>query len=200
MGNFVTFAVLNFGRVHKFLKYFEIPASGLKQGKHQFDFEINKEFFSCFDFEDFEDVGINVQVEVDKSSTMMIMEFWLKGYVSVHCDLCGDLFNLPLETRFRLIAKFSEAENSEDDEVILIPHNESRLNLSQYLYEFVLLSVPVKRKHPDGECDPEVLEKLQRYLVTPILDEEDEDDEDEREEALDNKAVWELLRNIKNDN
>jgi uncharacterized metal-binding protein YceD (DUF177 family) len=183
--------------VHKFLKYFEIPVSGLKQGIHTFDFEVDREFFSCFDFEEFENAKITTLLEVDKSSTMLVMNFKLSGFVNVPCDLCGEAFDLQIDNKFRLIGKFSNQEGDDGDEIIHIPYAESRLNIAQYLYEFILLATPVKRVHKTGDCNSETLAKLKEFIVESPAEEPDEDEIAEEE---DNKAVWELLKKFKNDN
>ncbi|MFN3916396.1 MAG: YceD family protein [Flavobacteriales bacterium] len=183
--------------MHKFLKYFEIPVTGLKQGIHSFDFEVKREFFTHFDFDEFEDAQITARLDVDKSSTMMVMTFTFGGFINVPCDLCGDVFNLQIDNEFRLIGKFSHQQGDDNDEIIHIPYDESRLNIAQYLYEFILLATPAKRVHKTNECNPEALAKLKEFIVdspTKKLD------EDEMAEEEDNKTVWELLKKLKNDN
>ena len=90
----------------------------------------------------------------------------------------------------------AEAEELNDD-VIVLPLEDNQINVAQYLYELIILGLPIKHVHPDDEngnstCNPEMLDKLNEYLV----DEVDEDEEvnqpiDERwselKKLLDNK-------------
>ena len=37
---------------------------------------------------------------------------------------------------------------------------EDEVDLTQYIYESVVLALPYQRVHPDGECNPEMLERF----------------------------------------
>ncbi len=54
----------------KQLKEFLIPFIGLKLGKHQFEYQINKTFFDNFEYDEFESSDIKVKLTLDKKSTM----------------------------------------------------------------------------------------------------------------------------------
>ena len=41
----------------------------------------------------------------------------------------------------------------------LLPGEES-VDLKQYVYESIVLSLPYQRVHPEGECNPEMLERF----------------------------------------
>eukprot|EP00657_Telonema_sp_P-1_P012086 TRINITY_DN8328_c0_g1_i1.p2 TRINITY_DN8328_c0_g1~~TRINITY_DN8328_c0_g1_i1.p2 ORF type:complete len:108 (-),score=24.62 TRINITY_DN8328_c0_g1_i1:40-363(-) len=70
----------------KKFKEFDIQFVGLKQGKHQFDFEIKQKFFDAFEFEEFNDANVHVDLTLDKKSTCLL-------YTSDAADdlLCVDL-------------------------------------------------------------------------------------------------------------
>ena len=65
-----------------------IPFIGLKIGKHQFDYQINKKFFDAFDYHEFEKCDIKVNILFEKKSTMLELSFKHKGTVYVPCDVC----------------------------------------------------------------------------------------------------------------
>ena len=47
--------------------------------------------------------------------------------------------------------------------ILILPHREHELNISQYVYEMLVLAVPQKRIHPgieDGTLKSEVLDRL----------------------------------------
>ena len=57
----------------------------------------------------------------------------------------------------------------EDDEqvgedVIVVDRNQGELDISQLIYDYVYLHLPLKKVHPDGECDPEMMEKMKDIL------------------------------------
>ena len=64
----------------------------------------------------------------------------------------------------RLNANLGYEFNNEDDEILIIPHGEHKINLAQYIYELIILSVPAKRIHPgviDGSLKSEILNILE---------------------------------------
>ncbi len=144
-------------------KDFLIPFVGLKLGKHQFDYQIDKKFFEGFEFDEYNDVNIKVELVLDKKSTMLELAFKHKGTVNVPCDLTGEDFDLPIKGKLNLIVKFGDAFNNENDELLILPHGEFQVDVAQYIYEMIVLSVPSKRVHPgvkDGTLKTEAIEKL----------------------------------------
>ncbi|MEL1245267.1 DUF177 domain-containing protein [Flavobacterium sp. DGU11] len=144
-------------------KDFLIPFVGLKQGKHQFEFEINKTFFDDFGFDEYNNVNIKVNLVLEKKSTMLELSFKHKGTVNVPCDLSNEDFDQPVKGKLSLIVKFGDEYNDDNDEMLILPHGEYQVNVAQYIYEMIVLSVPSKRVHPgikDGTLDAEILDKL----------------------------------------
>jgi uncharacterized metal-binding protein YceD (DUF177 family) len=144
-------------------KDFLIPFVGLKLGKHQFDYQIDKKFFESFEFDEYNDANIKVELVFDKKSTMLELAFKHKGTVNVPCDLTGEEFDLPIKGKLNLIVQFGDAFNNENEELLILPHGEFQVDVAQYIYEMIVLSVPSKRIHPgvkDGTLKTEAIEKL----------------------------------------
>ena len=142
---------------------FVIPFSGLKIGNHRFDFKVDNSFFESFDYQDFNASDVDVKALLTKTSTMMELELEANGNVNVDCDVTGEPFDLPTTGSLHLVVKFGEEYDDLDDELLIIPHGESQLNIAQYVYEMLVLAVPQKRVHPgieDGSLQSEVLDKL----------------------------------------
>lgn len=117
---------------------------------------------------------------MNKESTLMDMHFKIKGTFEVTCDRCLANYMQPIEGEFRLIVKFGDDFEEESDEVVIIPKTESRIDLGQYIYEYVNLLLPIQRTHLNIEdCDPEMIEKINTH-ATPEVD-----------------PRWETLKNIK---
>lgn len=155
----------------KKLNEFLIPFIGLKVGKHQFDFQIDKSFFDRFEYDEFEKSDIKVSVVLDKKSTMLELHFKHKGTVHVPCDLTSEMFDLPIKGNLKMVVQFGDAYNDDHDELLILPHGEHQIDLSQFIYEMIALSIPFKRIHPgvkDGSLDSEALRKLNELAVTEI--------------------------------
>jgi len=164
-----------------------IPFAGLKLGKHQFDFTIGKKFFDGFSFDEFDSCDIAVNVVLEKKTTMLEISFKHKGTVNVPSDLTGEPFDLPIKGKIKLVVQFGDEFNNDNDELLILPHGEHQIDLSQYIYEMIVLSVPQKRVHPgvkDGTLQTEALQKLNELQVKEEKEEKKEDDIDPRWDKL----------------
>lgn len=170
---------------------FLIPFTGLKIGKHQFDFKIEGDFFTSFECDEFEDAAITVEVILDKKSTFLEFEFAFKGTVRVACDLTTEVFDLPIKGKNKLLVKFGDAYSDEDVELIIIPHTAHEIDVAQFVYESVLLSIPTKRVHPgikDGTLKSDILEKLNELKPKVIKEQKEE-----------GNPMWDKLRTLLTD-
>ncbi|OYQ43981.1 hypothetical protein CHU92_02760 [Flavobacterium cyanobacteriorum] len=168
-------------------KEFLIPFAGLKQGKHQFEFQINKTFFDDFEFDEFNGVNVKVSLVLDKKSTMLELFFKHKGTVNVPCDISNEDFDLPIKGSLGLIVKFGDAFNNDNDEMLILPHGEYQVDVAQYIYEMIILSVPTKRVHPgikDGTLDPSIMRRLNELAPKEEHKEEEENNTDPRWDEL----------------
>ncbi|WP_313806619.1 DUF177 domain-containing protein [Flavobacterium sp.] len=169
-------------------KDFLIPFVGLKQGKHQFDYQIDKKFFEAYNFDEYNDVNVKVDLVLDKKSTLLELAFKHKGTVNVPCDLTGEEFDQPIKGKLNLIVKFGDTFNNENEEILVIPHGEYQIDVAQYIYEMIVLSVPSKRVHPgvkDGTLQSEAIEKLNELAPKEqVKEKEEEENTDPRWDKL----------------
>jgi uncharacterized metal-binding protein YceD (DUF177 family) len=173
---------------------FLIPFIGLKLGKHQFEFEIKKAFFDSFEYHEYENCDIKVNVVLEKKSTLLELAFKHKGTVHVPCDLTNEMFDLPIKGKIKLVVQFGEAFNNDNEELLILPHGEHQIDVSQYIYEMIVLSVPLKRIHPgikDGTLETETLKTLSKLTV------KEQKEENKKEENTDPR--WDKLKQLLTD-
>lgn len=147
----------------KTIKEFDIPFVGLKEEKHRFDYQIDNTFFEAFNYDEYNNANVNVTVIIDKKSTMLELTFKSKGAVNVNCDLINEPFDQEIKSKLNLVVKYGDEYNDENEELLIINHREHTINIAQYIYEMIILSVPAKRIHPgikDGTLSSTILEKL----------------------------------------
>ena len=87
-----------------------------------------------------------------------------------------------------LIVKFGDEFNNDNEEILIIPHNEYELDISQYIYELIILSVPVKRIHPkivNGTLKSDTIDKLKKMQ--------------EKAEKKDTDPRWDKLKELLKD-
>lgn len=175
----------------KNLKEFIIPFVGLKEGKHQFDYQIDDSFFEQFQFDEYQKVNVKVELVFHKKSTMMELCFVHKGTVNVPCDVTGENFDLKIKGKYNLVIKFGEEFNNDNEELLILPHGEFQVDVSQYIYESIVLSVPFKRIHPgveDGTLKTDALETLDKLAP-----------KEEKKENKDIDPRWENLKKLLTD-
>ncbi|EDM37076.1 hypothetical protein PBAL39_04738 [Pedobacter sp. BAL39] len=170
------------------LKQFSIPFTGLKIGKHQFDFDIDNSFFDSFEYSLVKKGNLKADIELDKQETMLILKFHIQGTIVLDCDKCLSEFNAPLDIEERQIVKFAEDELESDDlEIIVLNKKESELDVSGLIYEFINVSVPyikICEQNGDGQkCDEEMIARLESFTAG-TQEQEDKQDDDPRWAAL----------------
>ena len=144
---------------------FIVPLNGLAQGRTQFRTRVGKEFFEHFENSEILDAGLDVEIEVEKSGRFIGVDCTIGVDVTVTCDRCLEDLKIPVETGFALSVKFGEnGQDSEEiegyREIVRMPLDESDLDLSQTVYDYICLSLPVQRVHEEGECNPVALRFL----------------------------------------
>ncbi len=172
----------------KDLKDFDISFIGINEGTHQFEYLIKKEFFEFFNYDEFSNSKVVVALTFVKKATMFELSFNFNGWVEVLCDVSGEVFQQPLNSTMNLIVKFGDEFSDENEEMLIIPHSDYKLNVSQFIYEAIILAVPIKRIHPgvsDGSLNSEVLNKLKEFEIK---------DQDDSNEEIDPR--WNKLKNI----
>ena len=149
------------------LKDYNIKFQGLKDAIHNFDFEVNDDFFTHFPQSDIQHGKVKIHVQMDKKVRFMVFYFNLDGFVILPCDRCLELMEIPVVYEAKLIVEFGE-ENSDItdiDERMTLARTEPEIELAQHIYEYINLSLPYRKVHPDdanGEstCNADMLAKL----------------------------------------
>lgn len=146
------------------LQPFVIPINGLTQGSTQFSLHAGKEFFGSFEHSEILDADLDVEVEVKKSLRSIVVDCTVSGFVTVLCDRCFEELKMAVDTGFTLnvgsAADSYGEETSTDAETVPFPSDGGGLDIGQAVYDYVNTSLPLRRVHPEGECNPETL----RYL------------------------------------
>jgi uncharacterized metal-binding protein YceD (DUF177 family) len=151
------------------LREFEIAFVGLTPGEHTFEYQITDSFFENYGPQDFTNCNATVKLILEKNINFFLLKFEVGGTATVNCDRCGQPFELRLWDDFNQVVKMvdspEEMTDDEDADVAYISKTESHLNVAEWVYEFINLSIPMQRIHPNNSegksgCDPKILEML----------------------------------------
>ncbi|PJJ10360.1 uncharacterized metal-binding protein YceD (DUF177 family) [Flavobacterium sp. 1] len=175
-------------------KEYTIPFVGLKLGKHKFEYQISNAFFEIFDYNEFQNSDIKVNVVLDKQSNLLELNFKHEGTINVPCDLTSEDFDLSIKGKLKLIVRFGETFNNDNEELLILPFGEFEIDIAQYIYEMIILSIPLKRIHPgikDGSLNTEALTKLKELTI------KEQKKEKKEEENIDPR--WDKLKQLLTD-
>ncbi len=167
----------------KFSPY-KIDLKNLPEGVNSYSFFFFLTFFDAIDHEEVRKGKVEVVLTVQKKSKSYEFLFHLSGIVQIPCDRCLDEMDQEIETTNRLIVKLGKEYSEESDEIITIPADEEAINIAWFLYEFIVLNIPIKHVHMPGKCNKLMTHKYRKHKAVNISDENDDDDDD-LSEALD---------------
>jgi uncharacterized metal-binding protein YceD (DUF177 family) len=171
----------------------ELPK--LKNGKNEFRFEIGKKFFTHFESSLVEEGRVSVILDLYKSLNQLDAHFRFEGEIELLCDRCMLPFAYPVIREQRLIYAYRDSgiqEDDSEDEVSYMEPKNHLLDISQEVYDFICLEVPI-RKVPESckeDCPNNPLNLLKDKGIIGEV-EASEENTDPR---------WEALKKLKSDN
>lgn len=176
---------------------FEIAYVGLKPGLHHFKYLIDDSFFDNFAKPEFHSCKIDIELDFDKKSNLFVLHFTINGKVITACDRCSDDFELSVWDEHDVVIKLVEPElvnndNNEDPDVVHFPRTESILDISEWIYEGIILSLPIQKIHPEdaqgtSTCNPKILQILKEMEM-----------EQQKQTTNTTNPIWEGLNKLKN--
>ncbi len=151
---------------------YEIAFVGLKPGIHLYEYVVVDQFFVNYGKQDFSNCNAIVKLSLEKNSGFMQLKFDIDGTVETNCDRCGNNLTLQLWEEFNIIVKLVEEpdvmnEQEEDPDIYYISRGESHLHVSDWIFEFINLSVPLQKICPadekgNSQCNQDVIAQLKR--------------------------------------
>ena len=166
---------------------FSVNILGISKGAHQFDFQLEEDFFKKYGHEVFNKGKFTATVTLDKKETFIEADFKIEGVAFLVCDRSLDDFDYPIAITRKIVFKYGEEPKEVSDEIIIITHDQQKLDVGQLMYEFIALEIPIKKLHPrfQNETDDETEGKI---IYTSSTGEPDEEIIDPR---------WEKLKKLK---
>lgn len=188
----------------KSLAIYNLPLKSLSEGKHTYNFTLDKDFFETINGREITNGNVNASLIVIKSTLSIEIKIDFIGMVETTCDRCLEPMEISIETGKKIFVKFGEKYSEEENDLFIISEDEGTFDISWLLYEFLALEIPICHTHPDGECNIGMIDILNKHKVRNINDDDEEEDNDEEGgREIDNDKVdprWEALKNILNNN
>ncbi len=151
---------------------FEIPFVGLKPGIHVFEYHITDEFFDAYQQQDFRNTNADVKLALDKKTGFLLLKFEVGGTIEVVCDRCNSNLPIQLWDEFNITVKMVDDpatmnDTEEDPDIYYISRGASHVDVADWIYEFINLSIPMQKtcsfEKMDGPyCNATAREVLQK--------------------------------------
>ncbi len=141
-------------------KQYSVAYKGLKNSSFDFNFEVDDALFAAYESRDIHGGKCQVKATMLKSEQQLDFDFTISGEVTCECDRCLEDCQIPIDYEGHLIVRLSEQEGEYDGDVMWLNPAENEVDLTQYIYESIVLSLPYQRVHPEGECNPDMLARF----------------------------------------
>jgi uncharacterized metal-binding protein YceD (DUF177 family) len=172
--------------MHPLIEY-HIPVRGLKSGSHSFVFKVDKEFFEHFQNSIIEEGSFEVKLDLEKRPELMLLSFSLQGHMDTECDRCLAPIELPINQETEILVKFGDIVESDDIDVIFLAPDVNTFDISQLVYEFILLSVPlIKVYNCQDSSKPPCNFSMLEFLTK----------QESKEGKPFNDPTWDILKDI----
>lgn len=174
------------------LDHFSLPFSGMKDGFHVYDFDVENDFFKSFEHSPIQNGQFKIIVEADKRSGITDLDIIIEGYIGTTCDRCLADINLPIYGEYHIIVKVGD-EVSDDDEIIFLAADQPKLYLAQTFYELICVSLPLISTY---DCEYDTPKPCNEDILSKISKQESQ----EKEEPKNGKNIWGDLKDKLPDN
>lgn len=155
----------------------------MPEGRHEFDYHLDKLFFDNMESADIRDADLNVKLTVVYRSEVYDLTFDIEGVITLLCDRCLDELPFDVKTQYHVMVKYGEDYNDDADDLLVIPESDNYLNVAYMIYDTVALTVPPRHVHPVGMCNRAMSALLKKHRANST--DEDADLENELIDEID---------------
>ena len=155
------------------LKQYIISLPTLGEGHHEYEMKADGSFFAARGNDDVKEADVTAYVDIDVRHGAYKIGITCQGWIDIPCDRCLDPMRLDVDDDYDVTVRYGE-EYDEKDDLITIPEDETEFDLAPLIADTVLLSIPLRHVHPDGECTPEMEEIMSRHSSEAPEEEDDE--------------------------
>lgn len=159
------------------------------KGINEYSFDLNDKFLAEIEGAAIPQANVVAKLQLLKADTVYHLDFHLTGTVQCECDVCLEAFDLPIDAEYKLMLKLGDSENYDDDEIYYITEKMIEFDLSQYLYESLMLAIPTRKV-----CDMSGVKQCNQEVITKLEELNSEADEEDEH----SNPTWDKLKNIFN--
>lgn len=199
-------AVKNTNRIMSKFELYNVVLKDISTEMRVFEYDLDDAYFKKIDSPEVQKGNVKAKVSVQKKLATYELQFFIEGTVIIPCDRCLDDMVQSINYKEKLLVKFGNSF-SEEDEIVIVPESEGAINIAWFLYEFIVLNIPMKHVHATGECNKTMVTKLKKHITRQKDDDDDDssavefdDDDDFTPDEIQTDPRWDGLQNITENN
>lgn len=139
---------------------YELELPSQREGETGRRMECGREFFEALGNPDV--IGGNVTADahiMPEHDGAWLLNLTVKGVVETPCDRCLGPVTLPVDESFETEIREGLPSEMEGENIAVEPGAQS-VDLTRAIADTVLLGIPLRHVHQEGECDAEMIEAL----------------------------------------
>lgn len=183
----------------------KLPLNSLSIGVQEFNYHLDASFFNDVEATEVKSASVEARLRVDKKDDGIYrLSFHFSGEIIIPCDRCLDDMPLAVDTSYDLTVKEGDEYDDSDDKVLVIPGHRRELDLTPLMRDTVLLTIPLMHVHPHGECNEQMLARLEQMQAVNITEEQlyggEPDNETTNSSPANIDPRWEALKKLTDNN
>lgn len=146
------------------MKRYIIDSQTLQTGDFDFTINVGMELFEAMETDDIQDAEFEIRVIGNRlASNKMDIELNGEGKITTICDRCLDSVTLPEEVAGAITIYFGDEVKPFDGYTATIRKGDT-FSIAQFVYDCIMLDLPVIRAHAPEECNPEMIARIKGEL------------------------------------
>lgn len=142
------------------MKRYIIDAQTLQQQSFEFDLEVGMELFETMEMSDITGADYKFRVVGTRlTSSKLEIEVDGEGSVVTQCDRCLDDVTIEAEASGAMVVYFGDEAKPFDGEEVTLQRGDE-LSIAQFIYDSIMLDLPIVRAHKPEDCNPEMLARI----------------------------------------
>ena len=152
-----------------YLERFDIDLKALTDEVTPLSWELDDQFFESLEGAQLQGGSLHVSGSIRKAVGFFELLLHTDGTVRIPCDRCLEMMDQPIEADLRLVVKLG-SEYQENDDIITVDENEGVLHLAWFIYESIVLAVPIQHVHQPGDCNDAMMRVLEEHSAARSSD------------------------------
>lgn len=170
---------------------YNVDIQALKDKEQAHSFVIDSAFFSLFQPTYLDKGSLTAEILLNRGVNMIKLHLEIHGQVELVCDRSLRPFEHAIHTSKDIVFKLGDRYEEMSEDVIMIDSKSGSIDVSQLIYDYIALEVPMKKLHPDYDEENEEAEVL---IWTSQNETSSLESEDSKSELIDPR--WSKLKSL----